>query len=159
MCVCACVCVCVCRIFEFSLSLSLSFSPYIYRKRERIDRFYFKLFVVGLKTWDMFWILMSLYISCLQILFVTTNQMSKIQYIYIYIYIYIYMCVCVWLASSLLFKHVWLDYKDTFCLHNFIKFLDKCLGFRSVDKFAKIVLSAFGPFCLYKECFFFFLRD
>ena len=33
------------------------------------------------------------------------------------------MCVCVWLGSSHLFKHVWLNNKDTFCLYNFIKIL------------------------------------
>ena len=44
-------------------------------------------------------------------------------YTYIYIYIHIYMCVCVWLGSSLSFKHVWLNNKDTFCQYNFIETL------------------------------------
>ena len=76
--------------------------------------------------------------------------------LYIYIYIYIYVCVCVCVCARVVrlsFKHVWLNHKDTFCLHNFIKILnikfpDKCLGFRLelVDEFTKIVLSAFRPF-------------
>ena len=39
--------------------------------------------------------------------------------IYIYIYIYVCVCVCVCvcvkMGSSLLFKHMWLDNKGTFC--------------------------------------------
>ena len=46
--------------------------------------------------------------------------------IYIYIYIYIYVCVCV-LDSSLSFKHVWLNNKDTFRLYNLIKILSSFL--------------------------------
>ena len=50
------------------------------------------------------------------------------------------MCVCVWLGSSLSFKRIWLNNRDTFCLYNFIKFPDKCLGFKleMVDEFSKI---------------------
>ena len=51
------------------------------------------------------------------------------------------VCVCVWLGSSILFKHVWLDNKDTFCQYNFIKILSIFLisGFRLelVDEFNK----------------------
>ena len=35
------------------------------------------------------------------------------------------VCVCVYLANSLLFKHAWLNNKDTSCLYNFIKVLKK----------------------------------
>ena len=33
------------------------------------------------------------------------------------------VCVCVWLGSSHLVKHVWLNNKDTFRLYNFLKIL------------------------------------
>ena len=61
------------------------------------------------------------------------------------------VCVCVSLGSSLSFKHVWLNNKDTFCLDNFIKILSSfsmCLGFslQLVDEFTKIVPNTFGTF-------------
>ena len=55
------------------------------------------------------------------------------------------------LGSSLSFKYVWLNNKDTFCLYNFIKILsefpDKCLvlsGWNWWMNLPKIVPSAFG---------------
>ena len=64
-------------------------------------------------------------------------------HIYIYVYTYIFKHI-----FCLSFKYVWLNNKDLFCLYNFIKFLDKCLGFRLelVDEVTKIVPSFFGPF-------------
>ena len=61
------------------------------------------------------------------------------------------VCVCVWFGSSRSFQYIWLNNKGTFCLYNFFKILSSslmCLGFglELVDKFTKIVLSAFGPF-------------
>ena len=41
---------------------------------------------------------------------------------------YVCMCVCVLLASSLLFKHVLLNNKGTFCQYNCIKILSSFLA-------------------------------
>ena len=46
------------------------------------------------------------------------------------------------LGSSLSFKYVWLNNKDTFCLYDF----NKILRFELVDEFTKILPSAFRPF-------------
>ena len=63
------------------------------------------------------------------------------------------VCVCVRLGSSLSFKHVLLNNKDTFCLNNFIRFLSrfqdyKCFDFwlELLDEFTEIVPSTFRPF-------------
>ena len=37
------------------------------------------------------------------------------------------VCVCVWLGRNLLFKHIWLNNKDTFYLYDFIKILSSFL--------------------------------
>ena len=42
---------------------------------------------------------------------------------YIHIHTYIHICVYVWLGSTLSFKHILLNNKDTFCLYNFIRIL------------------------------------
>ena len=47
--------------------------------------------------------------------------------IYIYIYIYVCVCVCVWMGSSVSFKHLLLNDKNTFCLYDFIKILSSFL--------------------------------
>ena len=50
-------------------------------------------------------------------------------FFYLQSFLFIYRCVCVrvggWvkLGSSLSFKHVWLNNKDTFCLYDFMKIL------------------------------------
>ena len=69
--------------------------------------------------------------------------------IYIYIYIYMYVCVCVWLGSSLSFKHVWLNDKDTFCLYNFIKILISKLERNYINHVDKMCLYYLIKTCLY----------
>ena len=55
-------------------------------------------------------------------------------------------------GSSLSFKHVWLDNKDTFCSYDLIKnpfkFPNQCLDFwfELVNEFTKFVPSALGSF-------------
>ena len=59
-------------------------------------------------------------------------QCKYVCYVGVFMYtydicLYIYVCVCVYLGSSLSFQHVWLNNKDKFCQHNFIKILSSFL--------------------------------
>ena len=65
---------------------------------------------------------------------------------YTYIYTCVCVCVCEKLGSSLSFKHVWLNNKDTFYLHNFIRILSCFLALGSSWK-----MNLLGPFIGYHQ--------
>ena len=101
-----------------------------------------------------------------------TYYLTRKTKAYKYIYICVCVCVCVWLDSSLSFKHVWLNNKDTLCLYDLIKTLSSFLRsvllsgwnwWMTLPRLSRVFRifhrPSSGVACMCKECFKRVLKD